>query len=145
MEKFKSLIKRKIILFTLLLLMAIALGGYTLITGGKGIGDESVQGFQSGIALGIAIMALIQIATYCIALKDDKKLKLLCNKENDERMEEIRKRSGMPMLLVMSMLMLLAAVIAGYFNTLVFTTLVLTAIIQLTIGLIVKLYHMKTM
>jgi len=51
----------------------------------------------------------------------------------------------MPMLMITSILMLIAAIIAGYFNIIVFYTLVLAATVQLSIGTIVKLVCMKLM
>lgn len=104
-----------------------------------------VVGFQFGLILGIGMLSLIQVIKLSKIIKDDKKLKILHNKEHDERLILIRSKSGMPMLLITSVLMIIVAIVYGHFNTTVFITLVLAAMIQLLIGLIVKLYCMKTM
>jgi hypothetical protein len=80
-----------------------------------------------------------------MAIKDERKLKMAYNRENDERMKAIRAKAGMPMLLITSVMMVIAAIIAGYFNIVVFYTLTAAAMMQLLLGVSVKLYHMKTM
>lgn len=149
MEKFKKRIRQRIILFSGMLLVAMGLCVYGFLamgnSEGKGMADGIVDGFQFGIIFGIGILALLQIIKLSIVIKDDKEIKSLYNKEHDERLKTIRSRAGMPMLMFTSVLMLIAAIIAGYFNAVVFSTLVIAAIAQLSIGVIVKLYCMKTM
>lgn len=111
----------------------------------ESMAEGMVSGFQFGLILGIGMLALIQIIKLSKVIKDDKKLRMLHNKENDERLKLIRSKSGMPMLMITSILMLVAAIISGYFNTVVFSTLVIAATAQLSIGAIVKLYCLKTM
>ena len=107
--------------------------------------DGIVSGFQFGLIFRIGIRAMIEIIMLSKAMKDDKKIKLLYNKENDERMKFIRSKAGMPMVMITSVMMLTAAIVAGYFNIIVFYTLVIAAMVQLTIGASIKLYLMKTM
>ncbi len=149
MEKFKQSIKRRILLLSLLVIICLALGIQNfLMTGTTENGSTSdgiVAGFQSGLIFGIGIIALIEIIKLTIVMKDDKKIKLLYNKENDERMKAIRSKAGMPMVMITSVMMLTAAIVAGYFNIFVFYTLVIAAMVQLTIGASIKLYMMKTM
>jgi hypothetical protein len=80
---------------------------------------------------------------YGKAIKDDTKLKLLYNKEYDERQSLIRQKAGMPMLMITSGIMIFAGIIAGYFNEIIFYILILTAMIQMTLGVIVKIYYIK--
>lgn len=149
MDQFKQSIKRRLIMLSIMVLICLALGiqGY-LMTGTTEDGSMSdgiVSGFQFGLIFRIGIRALIEIVTLTRAMKDDKKIKLLYNKENDERMKVIRSKAGMPMVMITSVMMLTAAIIAGYFNIIVFYTLVIAAMVQLTIGSTIKLYYMKTM
>lgn len=149
MEQFKTKIKGRISLFKVMTMMAVAFGSYDVFVVGNSeterLAEGAVAGFQSGIILGVGIIALAQVVKLSMIIKDEKKLKLLYNKEHDERLKAIRSKAGMPMLMITSIMMLIAAIVAGYFNTTVFSTLVIAAIVQLLIGIIVKLYSMKTM
>lgn len=148
MENFKITIKRRIILFSVITLLAVVLGVYDFFVmsnlGEESIAEGTVTGFQFGIIFAIGLLTLFQRIKLSMVIKDDKKLKILYNKEHDERLKTIRSKAGMPMLMITSIIMLIAAVIAGYFNIIVFSTLVIAAFVQLSIGVIVKLYCMKT-
>lgn len=149
MEEFKRAIKKRITLFSGLLLVTVVLGVYGLFLMGNSEGgnmtDGIVTGFQFGIMLDVGILSLFQIVKLNKVINDDKKLRILHNKENDERLKAIRSKAGMPMLMITSVIMLIAAIIAGYFSKVVFSTLVITAIVQMSIGAIVKLFYLKTM
>jgi len=149
MEDFKKRIKQRIILFSGMLLVVVLLGVYGLFVMGNSergnMTDGIVTGFQFGIILDVGILSLFQIIKLNKVINDDKKLKILHNKENDERLKAIRSKAGMPMLMITSAIMLIAAIIAGYFSKVVFSTLVIAAIVQMSIGAIVKLFYMKTM
>jgi len=149
MKEFKTKVKRRITLFSVMTLAAAALGIYNVFfmnaSDNASMTDGIIMGFQSGLILGIGMMAVVQIFKLTRAINDETKLKLLYNQEHDERLKTIRSRAGMPMLMITSVLMLIAAIIAGYFNIIVFYTLVLAATAQLSIGVIVKLVCMKLM
>jgi len=146
MEQFKMKVKRRIMLLSIGILGAVVLCAYGFFAmGSEALVDGTVTVFQLGLIFGIGIRALIEIIKLRMVIKDDRKLKMLYNKENDERLKLIRSKSGMPMLMITSILMLIAAIISGYFNTVVFSTLVIAAMVQLLLGLIVKVYYMKTM
>jgi hypothetical protein len=149
MEKFMMTIKRRVMLFSGMAIAAAALGIYSFLvicnSEKTGMTDGIIAGFQFGLILGIGLLALLQIIRLIMVIRDDKKLKILYNKEHDERLKAIRSKAGMPMLLINSIIMLIAAIIAGYFNITVFFTLVIASMVQLSIGTIVKLYCMKTM
>lgn len=149
MDKFLTIIKRRIILFSGMILAAAVLGVYSFLIKGNtentGMADGIVSGFQYGLIFGIGLLSLIQIIKLSIVIKSDKKLKMQYNKENDERLKAIRSKAGMPMMIVTSVIMLAAAIVAGNFNMTVFFTLVIALMVQLSIGVFVKLYCMKTM
>ncbi|MBO1266270.1 hypothetical protein J3A84_14630 [Proteiniclasticum sp. SCR006] len=149
MENYKRTIRHRIGLFTGLILLTAVLGVYSSIAMGNpentGISDGALSGFQMGLIVGLGVLALTQLFKLSMAVKDERKLKLAYNRENDERMKAIRAKAGMPMLLITSVLMIIAAIIAGYFNIVVFYTLTAAAVVQLLLGVSVKLYHMKTM
>lgn len=149
MEEFKMKIKRREILFTVMTLVAVALGIYNVFIMSNSADasktDGIITGFQFGIIFGMGILASIQLIKLNSVIKDETKLKMLYNQEHDERSKAIRSKAGMPMLVITSILMLISAIIAGYFNIIVFYTLVIAATVQLSIGIIVKLYYMRTM
>ena len=58
-------------------------------------------------------------------------------------MKAIRARAGMPMLLISSAIILLAAMVAGCFSAAVFTRCRAVAAGQLTLGAAVKFFYMK--
>lgn len=149
MEDFKMIIKQRILLFTGLTLFTAVLGVYGFFAAGNsenaGISDGVVSGFQFGLIFGLGIVAFTQLIKLYLVVKDDKKLNMQYNKENDERMKAIRYKAGMPMLLITSVMMLIVAIIAGYFNIVVFYSLAVAAMVQLSIGAFAKLYYMKTM
>jgi hypothetical protein len=101
--------------------------------------------FQTGFLLGIGMVALITMFRCGKALKSPEKLQIMYNQEYDERQAFIRQKAGMPMLSLTSGAMVLAGIIAGYFNDIVFYTLIAAAMAQLVISVLVKLYYTKTM
>jgi hypothetical protein len=98
-----------------------------------------------GLIFGFGILSLYLLCKYGIAIKDDTKLKILYNKEYDERQNLIRQKAGMPMLMITSGIMIFAGIIAGYISESVFYTLILAAMVQLTLGATVKIYYMRKM
>jgi len=88
---------------------------------------------------------VFDIIKLSLAINDETKLKILYNKEHDERLKTIRSKAGMPIIAITSVLMIIAAIIAGYFNIVVFYTLVIAVAAQLSVSAMVKLYCMKTM
>lgn len=143
MEKFKKEIQHRVALFVGVVLICIILGFVSMSN--PDLIEGQVAGFQLGIVFGLGILASVQIVKLRMVLNDDKKLQQLYNQEHDERMQLIRGKAGMPMLLVTSVVLLLAAIIAGYSNVIVFYTLVAAVGFQLTLGACVKVYYMRTM
>lgn len=149
MEEFLKKVKRRILIFSGMLFVSVILSAYGLFEMDKSneasLNAETVAEFQFGIVFGIGILALVQIIKLRSVINSDTKLKMLYYKEHDERLKTIRSKAGMPMLMITSIIMLIVASIGVYFNIIVFYTLVITAIIQLSIAALVKLYCSKTM
>ena len=149
MENYKKVMSRRIKLLSGLVLVTVAIGviGFlkTETLDNKNMTDGIVWGFQFGLLCAMGLLSVVLIIKLRTVLKDDKKLKILYNKEHDERLKAIRNKAGMPMLMVTSLFMLIAAIIAGYFNITVFYTLVITAMVQLLVGALVKIYYMQNM
>lgn len=145
MEDYKRTIKRRRTLFILIAIIAAGIGIYDGLIMNSVQSDNIVFSFQCGLAIGISFLATIKLFRYSKVLKDDMQLKIEYNKENDERSKSIRSKAGMPMLMITSGLILLAGVIAGYFNELIFITLIVVAVCQLTIGAVAKVYYIRKM
>lgn len=149
MEKYVNTIKKRMILCGIIAFVSVGLG----ISHQSGFFDlislytrnEALAGFQAGLLFGFGILSLLLLFKYGKAIKDDTKLKILYNKEYDERQNLIRQKAGMPMLMITSGIMIFAGIIAGYLNDTVFYTLILSAMIQMTLGAMVKIYYMRKM
>ena len=149
MEKFKKKLQIRRVLLVAVILFAVALGifdvFFSIKTVGESYNEGFLVGFQTGGAIGLGLVAIIAFIRLSIVIKDDTKLKQQYNMENDERLKAIRARSGMPMLIFTSAAMLIAGIVAGYFNPTVFVTLVSAAACQLLVGVVVKAVNMKRM
>ena len=145
MEQYKRTLKRRIILLDLLALAAVVIGVVDALWVFDTEKDSTVFCFLCGLAIGIALVSLWRMMGYAAAVRDETKLRMAYNRENDERLKSIRAKAGMPMLLVTSVLMLLAGMIAGFFNLTIFYALTAAAGFQLTLGCIMKFIYMKIM
>ncbi len=151
MEKFKRTVKRRIAISSGIALVVLVLGAYSIysiITADISTATHSdgfVAGFQFGLIVSILGLSVIDIIKLSLAIKDETKLKVLYNKEHDERMKAIRSKAGMPLIAVTSVLLIIAAIIAGYINITVFYTLIIAVAGQLSVSTAVKLHCMKTM
>jgi hypothetical protein len=149
MEKYRKKVQIKMALLALLALTAVALGIYNVFFEGdpdaSGFSAGMLSGFRTGMSVGIGFFALIRLIGFGKAIRDEKKLKELYNQEHDERLREIRAKAGMPLLLITSVLMLIAALIAGPLSLTIFYTLLIASSAQLMISLFVKMYYLKKM
>ncbi|MBN1892457.1 MAG: hypothetical protein JW780_06710 [Clostridiales bacterium] len=149
MENYRKKIQRKMVFLGLLVLTAVALGVYNVFfesdPGASDFASGVLPGFRSGLAIALGGFALIQMIGYRQAIGDEKKLKELYNKAHDERLSAIRAKAGMPLLLITSVLMMIAAMVAGPLNITVFYSLLAASLAQLLIGLCVKVYYLRKM
>lgn len=143
METYKRTINNRIYLLALVVLIAVALGIFDAFFATAEIKSSVIFSFQCGLTSACGLIALAFIARYKRALSDEKNIKLLFNKENDERMKAIKYKAGIPMLLVTSVLMIISAVIIGYFNVTAFYTLIAASLCQLVLSCIVKFVYIK--
>lgn len=92
---------------------------------------SNVYEFQTGLAVGLGVMAVLLCIRYQQMLSDEKKLLLQYTRENDERYKAIRQKAGMPMLLISSVILIAVGIVAGYFNEVVFITLVAAGLMKI--------------
>ena len=141
MELFKKKIKTRIVLLCAVLLLFVAILLYNQFGANDALKDSLAFSFQCGFSAAGILVLVIWMIKYRAALKDEAKLRLLYNEENDERMSAIRAKAGIPMVLILSLALVLAGMIIGYFNETVFVVLIGAALFQLLVSLGVKLYY----
>lgn len=105
--------------------------------------NPNILSFQLGVVTALGLITALYSVKYRRAVKDEKKLELLYNSMNDERMKLIRQKAGMPLIAVTSILIMFTGVIIGYFNETIFIALVAAGFGQMMISNFVKLYYMK--
>lgn len=145
MDKYKLVLKRRVALLTVPVLLAAALSVYDVFFAGEAVKESFIFGFQSGLTTALGLMSAALIIRFSSILKSEAKLKLQYNKENDERYKVIRSKAGMPLLLITSVIMIIAGIIAGYFNEAAFITLMCASLTQMLIGAAVKMIYMRKM
>ncbi len=145
MEQFRKKLKSRILWLAALTFMTALVGVYDVFFASETLKNMAVFEFQGGALAAICILSSLNIIKYNNILKDDKKLELECNKENDERFKTIKSKAGLPIVLVLSILMIISGIIAGYFNITIFYTLIIAAMCQILISGFIKLIYMKRM
>ncbi len=145
MNKYKKNLIIRMCVLSFVVLVAIFLGIFDVFFATVEIKTSMFFGFQCGLLLAMGMLAILLIIRYKKAMESEEKLQLLFNKENDERMKNIKSKAGMPMLLITSFIIIIIAVIIGYFNVVVFYTLIAVALCQLVAACIVKFIYMRLM
>lgn len=111
------------------------------------VGDENlsdmIRGYQVGIFTGIQLMLLKDIVNYTGAMKDEAKLKKLYIAENDERARLIQDKIGGVGFNFSLAVLGIATVAAGFFNQLVFVTLLAVLIFMAFMKGFLKLYYRR--
>lgn len=145
MEQYKEKLKRRVAVFTLVIALFVGILLYNQFIASPELKNSVVFSFQCGLAAAGSLVLVVFIARYRKALNDEEKLRLLYNQEHDERMSAIRSKAGVPMVLILSMLLVFAGMLAGYTNETAFYVLVLAALGQLLICTAVKFYYKAKM
>ena len=96
------------------------------------------------MAMLVTCFALL-MPRYAKALHDEQALRRLWNQEHDERMQAIKARAGVPMLLYTSLAMIGAGLLFSAWNMTVCLTLLIAATAQLMVSAVTKLICMRTM
>lgn len=145
MEGYRKKVLSRTVLFAGLALLAAAVAVYNEILPDSARREGEQYGFQYGLTMGIGLLAVLAAVFNGLLLKNEKRLQMALNRERDERLKAIRAKAGIPMILITSVMMIAAGIIAGYFNQTIFVTLIAAGGAQLLLACGVKLYYMKTM
>lgn len=141
LDHYRAKVKRRSAGMAVYCLTVMAVEGMFLRQGHMTEYLSAVTGFMAGTAAALAVYLVNNFRV----LRNETLLKRQMNFEKDERMAAIRAKAGMPMLLYTSCAMLLAGLIAGCFNLTVFMTLWAAALVQLLVGVAVKLVYTRRM
>lgn len=132
MENFKEKLKIQnfALAFGSLVLLAFCILGFaaeaglvTLTPAGDSHWQSQWRGFLSGASMGILVLMLFGLVRNLLALKNEKKLKKLYIKENDERTIQVwtaARAAGCQVFLILG---LVAVIVAGYFSSVVSLTI----------------------
>lgn len=139
-EQYRKTVKLRIFALWALILVTLAV----VLFGDKILYqlEEFVLCYLRGLCASGELVACFFAIRYRKALRDDTALRKLYNAENDERKKLIRSKAGVPFVLVTSVCMLLAAVVAGHFNLIIFYTLVAAALAQMLLSCGLKLFYL---
>ena len=148
MEKYKLVLKRRTIIFTVFIIFAVVLQLCNFLNVfGNAVNDgfvgDVLTEFQTGLLFGITIIFVYLIVRYNLIMKDNIKLKKFYNAENDERRKEIKQKSGGNVILFSSIIIIFMGIIAGYFNKIIFFSLIACALFQLSLCALLKLYYSR--
>lgn len=125
-------------LFYLLLVAAMNVAG-------ERITDHPAFSGLMGFVAGGLLVGIFSMSKLHRALKDDAALRRLYNAEHDERMQMIRAKAGVPVVLILNVAMIGAGLIATFFNMTVALTLVFAAVAQMLVSLAIKFWCMRMM
>ena len=129
------------LLFSCIILFCVAILLYNQFGAPDTLKNSLAFSFQCGFSASGSFVLVFWLMKYRVALKDEAKLRLLYNEENDERMSAIRAKAGIPMVLILSLALVLGGMVIGYWNETIFVVLVGVALFQLLVSLGVKLYY----
>ena len=101
------------------------------------------RGFLSGACVGVAVYMVISLVKAIRALKDEKKLKSLYVKENDERTQKIWTSARASAMQLSTGLGLVAVMITGYFNITICLTIFGCVWFLALAGIGFKLYYSR--
>lgn len=148
MENYKKLLHKRIIImgvfivFVAMLQISRQIGLLDYISNSQ-FGKVAIMEFQNGLMVGLELLFVLMIFRYQGALKDDAKLKKLYNYENDERRKLIKEKCGGNVIIISSLIIIFFGIISGYFNEIIFFSLIGCAIFQLVFCFGLKLYYLK--
>ena len=141
LEKYRREIKNRVSVYQALIAVALVfviIGNVLLKDRGQTV--ESVRGFATGLSIGIELVCVFQLGKLWKMLKDEEVLKEVYIREHDEREALIQMKSGLHVVPILSFIILICAILVGFFNDTIFYTLVVVGIGQILIALALKIY-----
>ena len=153
MEQYKEKLKvnYRITLLCALLFVAVSVlgilaqGGIIPLTPAAGDGHWHAKwrGLLTGAASGGSGALIVGLIRMCKALKDEKELKKLYIRDNDERQIQIWTSARASAMQAFLMLGMVAVIVSGYFSITVSLTILACVFANALLGLAFKLYYSK--
>ncbi len=144
MEKFRLGIKNRSKKITLAASLIFLI--YVYLSRKIGVPDainDLAAGYNLGLLIALQVGAIYFITKYNKALKNKAQLKKLYIEKHDERKELIQYKSSALGISIFIFILLLATIISGFYNLVVFYTLLGVCLIILAILVLTKLYFLK--
>jgi len=110
---------------------------------GETFSEGMMAGFRNGLLVAMIFLFTVYIIRYRNVMNDDKQLRLAYNKENDERRQKIKLKAGGNLIIINSVILLFAGIVGGYFNVVIFYSVIGCAVFQLLVSAVIKLYLLK--
>lgn len=140
----QTLVRARALTACLMILMCVVVSGVIPEHLPNTNSGDFMDGVQVGLIIGLLCVALSYLVKYERALKDDAKLKQLYYKENDEREKYICQMAGSKSMQISLFILMTAAVIAGYFSTVAFFSLLGATVVQSFVTIGIKFYYSRT-
>jgi len=143
MDKFRSVLKRRLALAGVYSAAVLLLIGIGAAAGRAYAVADFIVGFNSGLCIGIQAVMIYHMARYQAALKDPEKLKSLYIEEHDERNRFIEAQIGGAGINVILGGLALGTVVSGFLNETVFFALLGALLFSVSVKGALKLYFYK--
>lgn len=124
MEKYKEKVRLRVIYLTWIMLLTCLIN-IVLLSNRNRLPEISdfILGFQSGVFTGLLFVFIIFIVKYRKSMKSEEALKKLYIEENDERGQLIGYKGSVSTTVAMLILLAFSTIVAGFFNEIIFFTL----------------------
>ena len=145
MEQFKKTLRARVAinLFGGLFILACVIIGAVTVWPAATEFSSFHLGFQVGLTTVLEFFLIWGSIKYLRVLGKEDKLKKLYYEENDERTRAINEKTGGVVLNACSIIILTAGILAGYFNSVVFFTLVACCLFLWVAHIILYAYYSK--
>ena len=110
---------------------------------GKSFSEGIMDGFRNGLLTAMIALFSVHIIRYRKVMTDEKQLRLAYNRENDERRQQIKLKAGGNLVIINAVILLFAGIVGGYFNIVIFYSVIGCAVFQLLVSALIKLYLLK--
>ncbi|OAB40192.1 hypothetical protein [Paenibacillus antarcticus] len=146
MEKFKATIQLRIKLLAIVMVITVLSNVILQFMRDRlPARPDFIFGFQTGVFIGLLVFLLYIISKYTACLKNAEALKKLYIKEHDEREQLIAYKASVLALVVLLVIVALSTVIAGFFNIIVFITLLSVMGLLLIVMLTTLTYYRRAL
>lgn len=146
MERYNEVLRKKILMCVLLIAITIPVIITLTMINAKIPSNHStdfIKGVQFGMFFGLETLLLMNIIKFRGALNNKEKLKLLYIKENDEREKLILLKSSLMAINIITVILALGIIVSGFYNEIVFFTLIMTLFIVGVVRVGLKIYYNK--